>query len=642
MTSAPPLQPIGRPPGTSPPLSPSNPPAWIGPPGPSGPQGPPGPRGPDGYPGGPIPDPFIATLVDDGGQVYNVKAFGAVGDGVADDTLAIQATIDAALSNPITNGYGSVPIHLPRGKYKITSTLNLSRSDNAFVFLNVFGAGHGSEIQWAGATNGIAIQATRLKQFRIASLMLSNTVAAGTTIGLLFTNSSGGTGTNNGVIESLLVSGFNNCVKLGDASTGAATSELTWINLVVQNCATGVLISSTGNTLNNQFHNLQMFSCSTFGLSASGADGVFVHGGASAGNATDFSFSHGGAYHVYGFRSESNTAQWLRGGSTSAVTTVNIFDCRLTGTSAADGVLITTGSGPTTIVGCIISGKVNLSSGGAFQSLEMISCGVMDTFAFRPDPNTAAINRRAKYRIAGCYQMDATSTLVGEFPDEEGFWSGTVLSRTPLRRLSALPTTAGQPVVGYTDERAVRGISGTTISANNLRGQAVFAGTGTVAVVFPVGVAEVQSVVCTGATSGVFILSFDGGDSSGITWNSTNANMTTRLGLNPMIGSGNVTCAGGPLPSTPITVTFAGNHAYGPQGLLTVAPISNTLVGGTAVVTRTTAGTGAAPEPDNAYFIALSGNVNETFWVTGKTTSGFTINSSNPASTATVDWHLIR
>lgn len=50
----------------------------------------------------------------------------------------------------------------------------------------------------------------------------------------------------------------------------------------------------------------------------------------------------------------------------------------------------------------------------------------------------------------------------------------------------------------------------------------------------------------------------------------------------------------------------------------------------------------ARTESDTNYRIVVTGNVNETFWVTSKTTSGFTLNSSNASSTATVDWVLVR
>jgi hypothetical protein len=56
------------------------------------------------------------TVIDKGGQVYNVKAYGAVGNGVADDTAALDAAITAC------NESGGT-LFLPSGKFLITRTL---------------------------------------------------------------------------------------------------------------------------------------------------------------------------------------------------------------------------------------------------------------------------------------------------------------------------------------------------------------------------------------------------------------------------------------------------------------------------------------------------------------------------------------
>lgn len=67
------------------------------------------------------------TLRDDGGAVINVKhsAYGAVGDGVTDDTAAIQAAINAAKATGMEGG----TVVFPRGRYKFT-TLSLDDSRN--------------------------------------------------------------------------------------------------------------------------------------------------------------------------------------------------------------------------------------------------------------------------------------------------------------------------------------------------------------------------------------------------------------------------------------------------------------------------------------------------------------------------------
>ena len=45
---------------------------------------------------------------------------------------------------------------------------------------------------------------------------------------------------------------------------------------------------------------------------------------------------------------------------------------------------------------------------------------------------------------------------------------------------------------------------------------------------------------------------------------------------------------------------------------------------------------------DATYFVNITGNANETFWIqaASKTAAGFTINSSNATSTATIDWSI--
>lgn len=49
-----------------------------------------------------------------------------------------------------------------------------------------------------------------------------------------------------------------------------------------------------------------------------------------------------------------------------------------------------------------------------------------------------------------------------------------------------------------------------------------------------------------------------------------------------------------------------------------------------------------AAEPDDRYFISFSKNASEDIWWSSKANSGFTLNSSNPVSTATVEWHIVR
>ena len=84
---------------------------------------------------------------------------GAVGDGVADDTVALQRCLDN-----ITNSTGGV-LHIPPGTYKLTSTLrvgcfNASSGAKAgdvvgcVVGAAIYGHGAATVLRWAGEANG--------------------------------------------------------------------------------------------------------------------------------------------------------------------------------------------------------------------------------------------------------------------------------------------------------------------------------------------------------------------------------------------------------------------------------------------------------------------------------------------------------
>lgn len=70
-----------------------------------------------------------------GGRWNDLRSFGAVGDGLADDTAAIQRAIDA------TGAAGGGTVYFPAGTYKLTSTL-VHRSD-----VTLLGAGWRSELR---------------------------------------------------------------------------------------------------------------------------------------------------------------------------------------------------------------------------------------------------------------------------------------------------------------------------------------------------------------------------------------------------------------------------------------------------------------------------------------------------------------
>jgi hypothetical protein len=90
------------------------------------------------------------------GAPYNVLDFGAVGDGTTDDTAAIQAAVNAAMSE-------NKRLYLPKGEYLVSSTITVTNSSGAGLFIygdttsNFLVFPSGSTIKYTGNSTAFQI-----------------------------------------------------------------------------------------------------------------------------------------------------------------------------------------------------------------------------------------------------------------------------------------------------------------------------------------------------------------------------------------------------------------------------------------------------------------------------------------------------
>lgn len=137
----------------------------------------------------------------------SVKDFGAVGDGVNNDTTAVQNAINAAGSA------GGGIVYFPPGTYAINAALTMGSSGVSLV-----GAGHFTTIikSSGGALN--AITATSCNGFRIVDLQIAH--ATTSTAAAIQLASCGVAGTGSVLLDNLLISGYRTGLNL-TGTTGA-------------------------------------------------------------------------------------------------------------------------------------------------------------------------------------------------------------------------------------------------------------------------------------------------------------------------------------------------------------------------------------------------------------------------------------
>lgn len=571
-------------------------------------------------------------------------AYGAVGDGVADDTDGIQAALDAAMNTP--NRSGTVYLPAPSVYYKITRTLRLYRADFAQVHVNIVCAGggvNGIVLQWLGGTSSsdVGLYIINNIGFKIENLLLAySTVVggpAGSNYGMVLSNSSGGTGTQNGLFLNCGTIGFPVGTQIGSGPiANGAASEIKFINHVASYCNQAVEVVQQ-NTLDIYFDNLQI-SANTIGGDFRNSQ-VFVNGGSASANTNDFKCWAGGTVTIQGFRSESSPGQFLASCGGAEVTLLgNLFvgQTDLTKAITADG-------GKLTMFGNNFSGYVYQTGSGCHLTMHnnRVAPGFTGVSVDLPFEMDSSLSTNAGNAMVDCLNntnysnarpLDDVDGIVGR----ANFGAQSAQATVELRAYRRM--VRDRYKLWAQNMRGITGLSGTIEQAKNLRGSATFNSSGTVTVTL--GQAEIHTLSVVGGTptagSGILENQLLANAAGNLTYNATASDVSTILSgaTPPFAATASVT--GGPLPGTPIVITYSAN---GPQ-FLPYVRLSNLNNSSSFSIVRTQEGTVA--EIDANYKIIVTGNANETYWVTSKAAGSFVINSSNASSTATVDWMLIR
>lgn len=165
---------------------------------------------------------------------YDVTDYGATGDGVTDDTAAIQDTIDAAIGGSVAAGSATVrqplgSVYLPPGTYKVTNSLKVYSVQN----FKMFGAGGSSILAMSGTTRAYVLDIngtgySKFSDFRVKGAT-SGDIVTTAAIGLNWDNATSSGSCYGTVLENITVSNLKyvHGIDIGGSSAARQVSEIT-------------------------------------------------------------------------------------------------------------------------------------------------------------------------------------------------------------------------------------------------------------------------------------------------------------------------------------------------------------------------------------------------------------------------------
>ncbi len=255
-------------------------------------------------------------------ETVSVKDFGAVGDGVADDTAAIQAALNS----------GSRRIYIPTGYYKISTTLTVPSTVSL-----ISGDGINASRLWSNTSSGDYILDTNLasvslRDFRIYGGDQETSALSAPTA----RNGVRATGTGNQFAwENIAIYGFNVGASVG--ATASTVYMCLFQKLIVGLCNTGIFVDQGMHQ--SSWINCQFQSCVNYGMNfnPTGADFEVVANGiynctferTSSGTGAGLYLENVRGLEVSACYFEANKSRslYLSGTSTNGSQAVSIHNC---------------------------------------------------------------------------------------------------------------------------------------------------------------------------------------------------------------------------------------------------------------------------------------------------------------------------
>ncbi|HEY3418074.1 MAG TPA: glycosyl hydrolase family 28-related protein, partial [Armatimonadota bacterium] len=280
----------------------------------------------------------------------NVKTFGAKGDGVTDDTAAIQRAFNRVTDTTDWNyNLHNRVVYFPAGTYRITRTLTLVNETGGWI------VGHGRDtvLRWDGAENGIMYLSNGATYTRYEGITWDGQGKAAVAV-----EHSSRTYYETSIRYEHCA--FLNCkehgVLIGRGSEKTATAEVWFLNCLFRKCAAGVSLLNF-NDYDNTFDGCEFEDC---GIGINSGNGNFYV------RACHFERSqyvdvrqvapaHASSLRLctsQGSRRFFETPPWNH-------YSMKIQDCQVDGWTAPDGAISLGKRGPTTIFDCTFTNPPN-------------------------------------------------------------------------------------------------------------------------------------------------------------------------------------------------------------------------------------------------------------------------------------------